>query len=73
MEKDKGQEKDEAKTKFLIKAQSLIFSPVFIYIGKAHRSFFVSAGLSCKASSAAGQLFKASVGNCKCGRPGDSS
>jgi hypothetical protein len=30
MIKDRVQEKDEAKTKFLIKAQNLIFSSVFI-------------------------------------------
>ena len=31
MKKEWVREKDEAKTKFLIKAQSLIFSTVFIY------------------------------------------
>jgi hypothetical protein len=30
MKKDGAKEKDEAKTKFLIKAQSLIFSTAFI-------------------------------------------
>ena len=30
MKKDRVREKDEAKTKFLIKAQSLIFSTAFI-------------------------------------------
>jgi hypothetical protein len=30
MKKDRVREKDEAKTKFLIKAQSLIFRTVFI-------------------------------------------
>jgi hypothetical protein len=56
------EEKVEAKAIFLIKAQSLIFSSVFIYEKPTDPSF-VPAGLSCKARSA-GRLLKAPVGNC---------
>jgi hypothetical protein len=35
------QEKDEAKTKVLIKAQSLIFSIAFIYMESPQTTFFV--------------------------------
>jgi hypothetical protein len=61
-----GKRKMKQRQKFLIKAQSLIFSTLPLYRQKPTDPSFVSAEMSCKASSAGGQLLKAPVGNCKC-------
>jgi hypothetical protein len=62
-----GERRMKTRQRILIKAQSLIFTSVFIY-GKPTDPSFVSAGFSCKASSAGSQLVKAPRESCKCSK-----
>jgi hypothetical protein len=60
-----GKRKMKPKQRFLMEAQSLIFSSVFI-LAKSTDPSSVSAGLSYKASSEGSQGLKAPVGISKC-------